>query len=166
MMATADELKSRVCAAIDRHGDRITALTEDILRHPELGYKEHRTAALVARTFRDLGLPHTEGLALTGVKASLAGAADGPSVAILGELDALPVPGHPFADAETGAAHACGHHAQIGMMLAAAIGFVEAGVAPELAGRLVFMAVPAEEPVEVEWRLELRDAGRIEFVGG
>ena len=67
----------------------------------------------VARTFRDLGLPHAEGLALTGVKASLAGAADGPSVAILGELDALPVPGHPYADAETGAAHACGHHAQI-----------------------------------------------------
>ena len=42
----------------------------------------------------------------------------------MGELDALPVPTHPFADAATGAAHACGHHAQLGMMLAAAMGFV------------------------------------------
>ena len=165
-MPTASEIKARVCAAIDRHRDRIEQLTTDILQHPELGFKEFRTADLVARTFRELGLPHETGLALTGVKASLGERGAGPSVAILGELDALPVPGHPFYDSDTGAAHACGHHAQVGMMLAAAIGFTEAGVAPDLAGRLVFMAVPAEESVEVEWRLGLRDEGKIEFLGG
>jgi metal-dependent amidase/aminoacylase/carboxypeptidase family protein len=52
------------------------------------------------------------------------------------------------------------------MMLAAAVGLVEAGVAPELAGQVVFFAVPAEESVEVEWRLGLRAEGQIEFLGG
>src|SRR5829696_1516184 len=165
-MPTANELKARVCEAIDRHRDRIAQLTGDILQHPELGYKEHRTADLVARTFRELGLPHETGLALTGVKASLPSGSGGPSVSVMGELDALPVPGHPHYDPTTGAAHACGHHAQIGMMLATAIGFVEAGVMPDLDGRMVFMAVPAEESVEVEWRLGLRDEGKIEFLGG
>jgi amidohydrolase len=151
---------------MDANRERILALTDDVLRHPELGYKEHRTSEVVQRTFRELRLPYEAGLAITGVKALLPGGSPGPTVAILGELDALFVPDHPYADTGTGAAHACGHFAQIGMMLAAAIGFVEAGVAPRLAGRLSFMAVPAEESVEVEWRLAMRDEGKLEFLGG
>jgi amidohydrolase len=165
-LSSHDELKARVCAAIDAHRERVLALADDILRHAELGYKEHRTAGVVARAFAELGLSYQTGLALTGVKASLPGGGAGPTVAIMGELDALPVPGHPFYNPETGAAHACGHFAQLGMMLATAVGFVEAGLAPELAGRLVFFAVPAEESVEVEWRLQLRQEGQIEFLGG
>jgi amidohydrolase len=120
----------------------------------------------VTRTLEGLGLKPTTGLAVTGVKAALQGGSPGPSVAILGELDGLPVPGHPFADTETGAAHACGHFAQVAMMLALAMAFVDADVAPSLAGRVVFMAVPAEEGVEIEWRLSLRDDGKIEYLGG
>jgi amidohydrolase len=165
-LGSHEELKARVCAAIDSQRERILAVADDILRHAELGYKEHRTAGVVAQAFTQLGLSHETGLALTGVKAWLPGGQAGPTVAIMGELDALPVPGHPYYNPETGAAHACGHFAQLGMMLAAAVGFVEAGVAPELAGRLVFFAVPAEESVEVEWRLQLREEGKIEFLGG
>jgi amidohydrolase len=165
-MASTEELKARVCAAIDRNRERIIAISDDLLRHPELGYKEYRTAERVAQELTELGLDPATGLALTGVKAVLPCQGSGPSVAILGELDALPVPTHPFADPKTSAAHACGHFAQLGMMLAAAIGFVEADLVGDLAGRLVFMAVPAEESVEVEWRLGLREAGTIEFLGG
>ena len=58
------------------------------------------------------------GLAITGVRADAAGrAGDGPTFALLGELDGLVVPGHPVADPETGAAHACGHNAQVAGML-------------------------------------------------
>ncbi len=47
-MPTKDELKQAVCAAIDRHGNEIIELGEQILHHPETGFNETRTAALVA----------------------------------------------------------------------------------------------------------------------
>ncbi len=159
-------LKAAVCAAIDRRADELIRIADDIYRHPELGFKEFRTAGIVSDFFERLGLPHRDGLAITGVKARLQGATAGPSVAVLGELDSLAVGDHPFADPVTGAAHACGHNAQIAMMLGVAAGFVDAGAAAQLAGDVVFFAVPAEEYVEVEYRAELAKQGKIEFLGG
>ena len=159
-------LKREVCAAIDRRGEELVRIADDIYHHPELGFKETRTAAIVAGFFERLGLPHREGLALTGVKARLQGGRQGPSVAVLGELDSLAVAGHPAADPLTGAAHACGHNAQIAMLLGTAAGLVDAGAAPHLAGDAVFFAVPAEEYVEVEFREGLAQEGQIEFLGG
>lgn len=159
-----DTLKSRVLEAIDREGERAVALTKAIGREAELGYKEERTAAKVRQAFDALQLPYRSGLALTGVKAVLRGARPGPTVAILGELDGLPIREHPDWNPETGAVHACGHNAQIGSVIAAACGLLE--VRDQLAGAVVFFAVPAEESVEVEWRLGQKAAGRIEFLGG
>jgi len=115
---------------------------------------------------RGLGLEPRTGLAVTGVKAKLVPRNDGPTLAILGELDSLRISDHPFVNPETGAAHACGHNAQIAGMLGAATGLVEGGVARELGGNLVLMAVPAEEMIEVEYRMGLRDQGIIEFLTG
>jgi amidohydrolase len=159
-------LKAEVCAAIDRRADELIRVADDIYRHPELGFKEFRTAGIVSGFFERLGLPHRGGLAITGVKARLAGGAAGPSVAVLGELDSLAVGDHPHADPTTGAAHACGHNAQIAMMLGVAAGLVDAGVAPHLAGGVVFFAVPAEEYVEIEYRAGLARQGKLEFLGG
>jgi amidohydrolase len=161
-----DDLKARVCAAIDRRRDEIVGIARQIAAHPETGYNEVKTAALVARAFRDLGLSPREGLAVTGVRADVRAGADGPTVAVLGELDALVVRDNPAADPTTGAVHACGHNAQIGSMLGAGIGLLASGVLDELAGRLVLFAVPAEEYVEIEERLARKRAGEIEFLGG
>jgi amidohydrolase len=164
---TRDELKQRVHAAIDRRAPEIVAVGERIRRHPELGFKEVRTAALAAETLERLGLRPETGLALTGVRATLAGGAGaGPTAALLGELDGLVVAGHPEADPVTGAAHACGHNAQIAGLLGAAMGLLDAGAAGQLAGRLVFFAVPAEEYGDIAWRVEQARAGRLEFLGG
>ena len=159
-------LKAAVCAAIDRRGEELQRIADDIYRHPELGFKEHRTAGVVSSFFERLGLPHRDGLALTGVKAKLAGGSSGPTVAVMGELDSLGVREHPAANPETGAAHACGHNAQIAMMLGVAAAFVDAGIAPHLAGNVVFFAVPAEEYVEIEYREGLARQGKLEFLGG
>jgi len=85
---------------------------------------------------------------------------------MLGELDALVVAGHPEADPTTGAAHACGHNAQLAGLLGAAMGLVDTKAAQHLAGRLVFFAVPAEEYGDVEWRVSQARAGKLEFLGG
>src|SRR3982751_1596299 len=106
------QLKEAVCQAIDRHGNEIIELGERILQHPETGFNEAKTAALVADTMRALGLEPQTGLALTGVKGRIRGKAPGPRLAFVGELDSLRTSDLPLADAHTGAAHSCGHNAQ------------------------------------------------------
>ncbi|HEU0157216.1 MAG TPA: amidohydrolase [Stellaceae bacterium] len=161
-----DELKRAVCAAVDRNGEAILALGETILRRPETGFNETATAALVADRLGALGLAPQRGLALTGVKAQLAGRRPGPRLALIAELDSLRTSGHPHADPATGAAHSCGHNAQIAGMLGAAIALTEAGAAADLAGEIVFFAVPAEEFIDVEERLGRVAKGEIEFMLG
>jgi amidohydrolase len=101
------------------------------------------------------------------VRADLPGrAGDGPTFMVMGELDALVVAGHPEADPQTGAAHACGHNAQVAGLLGCAMGLVDTGAADHLAGRVALVAVPAEEYGDVEWRVSQARAGRLEFLGG
>ena len=162
-----NELKRQIFDAIERKADDIIGLGQRIRSHPELGFKETKTSRLVAQTLSGLGLVPKEGLALTGVRAEAAGrGGDGPTFAILGELDALVVAGHPEADPSTGAAHACGHNAQIAGVLGAAMGLMAAKAFEHLAGRVVFFAVPAEEYGDIEWRIGQARAGRLEFLGG
>jgi amidohydrolase len=164
---TKDELTRRVWEAIDRRAQHIIGLGEQIRKTPELGFKEVRTARLVEETFDKMGLESRGGLALTGVRANAPGrAGDGPTFAVMGELDALVVAGHPEADPESGAAHACGHNAQVAGMLGAAMGLLDAGALDHLAGRVAFIAVPAEEYGDVAWRVNQARAGRLEFLGG
>lgn len=157
-------LKAEVRAEIDRRAAEITELSEEILAHPETGYREERTSARVQEAFARMGLAYESGLAKTGVKARMRGGASQRTVAVLGELDSLVVSGHPFADPRTNAAHACGHNAQIAAMVGAGLGL--APVMDRLDGDVVLMAVPAEECIEVDWRLERRASGEIEFLLG
>jgi len=163
---TRDALKRAACEAIDRHGNAIIELGERILHHPETGFNEAKTAALVAQTMAELGLAPQTGLALTGVKGRLRGHAPGPRLALVGELDSLRTSDHPLADPHTGAAHSCGHNAQLAGMLGVAMGLSAIGAAEHLAGELVFFAVPAEEFIDVEERLRRRGRGEIEFLLG
>jgi len=165
-MSSKEELKRAVCETIDRHANAIIDLGETILRHPETGFNEVKTAALVGERMNSLGLKPRTGLALTGVKGRLPGRAPGPRLAFIGELDSLRTSEHPLADPVTGAAHSCGHNAQIAGMLGAAIGLTEAGVAQHLAGDVIFFAVPAEEFIDVEERARRVEKGEIEFMLG
>lgn len=159
-------LKQQVLDAIDRRRDEIIELGEKIRVNPELGYKEHQTAALVEETYRRLGLDYRAGLAITGSKAVMAGQSHQVKLAVMGELDAVVCPEHPNAHPETGAAHSCGHNAQVAAMLGVAMGLLDSGAMQYLDGDVVLMAVPAEEPVEIEWRQRLREQGKIQFLGG
>jgi amidohydrolase len=165
-MLTKEELKSKVCQEIDRRSEEIIGVAKAILEKPETGFREVNTSRLVAEKFAEMGIPYRDGLAITGVKGVLEGSSDGPTVAVLGELDSLIVPDHPKAEPETGAAHACGHHAQIGMLIGVAAGMAGSGVMPMLSGRVALMAVPAEEYIEIEFRERLRKEGKISFLGG
>ena len=134
-----DALKENVCASIDAKEKEIVQIGESIMDSPELGFKEFNTAEKVCEFFQKLNLPYEDKLARTGVKARLKGENPGPRVAIMGELDALILPEHPRSDTETGAAHACGHNAQIAGMLGAAFGLVDSRISKYLCGEVVFL---------------------------
>jgi amidohydrolase len=159
-----DDLKERVRTEIEAHAEEIIAFSQDVMLRPEPGYAEHATAKSVVEWLEKLKLPYRDELALTGVKAVLHGRPGGPTVGLLGELDAVLVPGHPLADPATDAAHACGHNAMLAAMLGAGLGLRT--VMSELTGDVALFAVPAEEFTEVDRRLALRAEGKLEFPVG
>lgn len=161
-----NELKRRAVAAIESEHDHLCALGDRLLHTPETGFREHRTSAIVKSELESLGLSVESGIAITGLKSRACGASHERCVGVMGELDALVFPNHVHADAETGYGHACGHHAQLTMVIGTAIGLIKSGVLGELNGDVAFLAVPAEEVVELEYRRELVREGKIEFLGG
>ena len=163
-MKNAAELKKEVIAGVNRNREEILQLADVLLHNPETGYKEFKTAELVKNELVRLGLKPRTGLAVTGVRADIDSGRPGPKIALMGELDALPVPTHPFADPATGAAHACGHHAQLTMMLGAAAALVP--IVRELSGSLAFIAVPAEEFQSLEYCRKLIAEKKIRYCGG
>jgi len=160
------ELKRKVCDAIEHRSQEIIEVAETILKNPESGFKEEKTAQLVKEKFDTLHLKYEDRLALTGVKARIEGVLPSPSVAVLGEMDGLICYPHPYADPKTGVAHTCGHNAQVAGMVGVGIGLVDSGVMDHLDGSVDLFAVPAEEYVELEFRLKLQEEGRIKFLEG
>ena len=157
--------EQKIVKAIDDNAKEIIALGKKILSNPELGYKEFETSKLIEEKFRELSLKPKSGMAITGVKASV-GNCDEFNVCIIGELDSVICYGHPNCNNSTGAAHACGHHAQLASLYGAACGIVKSEVMDNLKGGITFFATPAEEYIDLEYRRSLKEEGKIRFFGG
>jgi hippurate hydrolase len=125
----------------------LTAIRQDIHRHPEVGFEETRTAALVAERLRAWGLDVTEGIAKTGVVATLKGTRPGQrGIGLRADLDALhiqEVPDRPHGSAIPGKMHACGHDGHTAMLLGAARYLSEHP--GDFGGTVTFIFQPAEE---------------------
>ena len=167
MAVTLDKTEQKIVDVIDAHRDEIIAFAKDIYTHAELGYKEFRTAEKFASFMKNLGLETKEGLAVTGVKAYLnEEKKDNVSLALIGELDALRIPEHKYANPETQGAHCCGHHAQLAGVIGAALALTDPDVKETLDGQVVLFAVPAEEYGEIEFKNTLTAQGKIKYGGG
>jgi amidohydrolase len=140
---------------------RLRSFVDALSRVPELGFFENRTAGLFARRLATASLESVTGVARTGVIADLNGAANGPAIAVIGELDAMPTTGTAQGSS---AIHSCGHHLQLAIVagVAAALG----PLAPKLTGKVRFMGIPAEEFVDLGRRLDLRAEGRLTYLSG
>ena len=162
-----DATEKRIIQAIDENREEILAFARDIYTHAELGYKEFRTAEAF---IKKVGV-HSERieseLAVTGVKAYLnQDKKDNFSLALIGELDALRIPGHKYYNPQTDGAHCCGHHAQLTGVFGASIALSLPEVAKELDGQVIFFATPAEEYGEVDFKKGLMQKGKIKYGGG
>ncbi len=122
------------------------SLRRDFHSHPELGFKEIRTAGIVARELNNLGLEVNTGIGKTGVVALLEAERPGPTVLIRFDMDALPIEeqtGAPYASQNPGVMHACGHdgHTAIGLTVARLL----QDHRRDLAGTVKLVFQPAEE---------------------
>jgi len=126
----------------------------DLHQHPELSNREFRTAKVIAKHLKDLGLEVETGIAHTGVVGVLVGGKPGPTIAMRADMDALPVieqtdlPFKSIAKAEyrgkeVGVMHACGHDLHMAMLMGAAEKLVS--MKDDVAGTIVFIFQPAEE---------------------
>jgi len=158
------QLKATAIAAIDQNHAAIIEFGKLCNSTPELGYFEHKTSAAVKVQLEQIGVRDITQTAVTGQKGWIYGRSNAASVMLLGELDAVVSPLHPFADSQTGAAHACGHSAQLAVLAGCA--YAIAAVAEHLDGNVCFAAAPAEEYVQIEERQAMREAGQIAWLGG
>ena len=117
----------------------------DIHAHPELAYKETRTAARVAALLREFGVDEVvEGVGKTGVVGVLRNG-DGPCVGLRADMDALPIveeTGLPWRSVNHGVMHACGHDGHTAMLLGAARYLAETR---NFSGAVALVFQPAEE---------------------
>jgi amidohydrolase len=124
----------------------MTAWRQDLHRHPELGFEERRTAALVAETLKGLGIPVAEGIARTGVVGTVTGRPGNRAIALRADMDALAMTegtGLPYASTVPGRMHACGHDGHTAMLLGAAHWL--AANRDRFAGTVHLVFQPAEE---------------------
>lgn len=98
---------------LPREVDALLELRRDLHANPELSWKEQRTADKLERALAALGARDVRRVAGTGVVGRLPGrSSEAPTVAIRGDIDALPIQeetGLPFASGVSGVMHACGH---------------------------------------------------------
>ncbi len=153
-------------AAVDKHTDMMYSAFDYIWKNPETGFREWKTHRYLKDVFLSLGYELTEAGNIPGFTAEADTGRPGPTILIFGEMDGLIVPGHPDADPETGAVHACGHACQTAALVGLAAAMKEPGVMDGLSGKVRFVAVPAEEGIEFEFRQQLKRDGIIAYTHG
>jgi amidohydrolase len=149
-------LRNQVTLAVEKIDQKLIGWRRDFHENPELGNQEIRTAAIIAKHLRSLGIEVKTGVAHTGVVGILQGGKSGPVVALRADMDGLPVTERtpiPFASKvkvnyngkETGVMHACGHDSHMAILMGVAE--ILAAMKKDLKGTVKFIFQPAEEGV-------------------
>jgi amidohydrolase len=145
-MTIINDLRGFIADAALAVEPRLIEVRRDLHAHPELAFEETRTAGVIARELVALGLEARTGVGRTGVVATIAGGRPGPTLAIRGDMDALPIEeqtGLAFASRQKGKMHACGHDVHSATLLGVAA--ILKDLAPSLSGTVKLLFQPAEE---------------------
>jgi amidohydrolase len=126
----------------------LIALRRALHQHPELAFEEVWTAATLAERMRVLGLTVQEGIGGTGVLAVLEGGKPGKALLVRADMDGLPMEettGRAYASKLANRNHSCGHDAHSAIV--AGVAAVLVRHRDRIAGRVVFVFQPADEPM-------------------
>ena len=162
----SEEIRDIINELVAADGEHIKGIAKHIWSAPETGYREYKTSEYLASEFEALGYDVVRMNNIPGFYADLDTKRTGPTLAILAELDSILCEGHPERDVNTNAVHACGHHTQCGYLVGVAGILRDSRIFKDLCGKVRFVAVPAEELIELEYRESLRKKGDIKYFGG
>jgi len=101
----------------------LTGWRRHLHAHPELTLHEQGTAAFVCARLREMNVPFVAGVGGHGVVATISRGQSNRSVGLRADMDALPITettGLPYASANPGVMHACGHDGHTTSLLGAA----------------------------------------------
>ena len=149
---------------VDKYRQDILDAERWIWQHPETGYTEWQTNAYLLEKFKGYGYFPVEVGDIPGFYVDLDTGRPGPTLAIMGEMDALDIANHP--ESVNGMTHCCGHNCQCAEMVGIAAALSEPGALDGLCGKIRLLLVPAEEMIQLEFRKELIDKGVIKYLGG
>ncbi|EIL1430365.1 M20 aminoacylase family protein [Escherichia coli] len=127
--------------------EELREIRHQIHENPELGLQEFKTSVLVAEKLRQWGYEVEQGLATTGIVATLKVGDGEKSIGLRADMDALPIyenSGKPWASKHPGLMHACGHDGHTTILLGAARYFAETR---RFNGTLRLIFQPAEEMI-------------------
>ena len=157
-----NELKQKTADYIENNKEETIALGDELFRNPELGFHEFKTGKIIEKYLEEHNLKVDQRFAYTGFSVTIGSGR--PHIGIMAELDAIPTRGHPCADPESTAAHACGHSTQCTAMLAA-LDAISQHI-DELKGTVTLYFNPAEEFTDLPYRQQLVKEGKIRYLSG
>lgn len=140
-------LQMQLDGFLREHEEQLIAFRRDLHMHPELGFAEHRTTQRIVERLTAAGLRPVVLPKGTGVLCEV-GPADGPTVGLRADIDALPLADEkdvPYASTVPGVAHACGHDVHTTMLIGTGVFLAQQAAEGLLPGRVRLIFQPAEE---------------------
>ena len=122
----------------------------DLHMHPEVSTQETRTTDTIISILEEFNIEVRRFSDMTGAVGLIKCAADGPTIALRADIDALPIQELnrvPYKSVNDGVMHACGHDASTAIMLGVAKKIIESGLVSKMKGNVKFLFQPAEERV-------------------
>lgn len=149
---------------IDQNQEKILQWGKDLFETPELGFKEFETKKKIIDILKEMNIPIEKEYFETGFQVTLGHGK--PHIGLMAELDAIVTPGHRCATNEDKAAHSCGHSTQCAIMLATLLAIKESQLLDKYSGTITLFFTPAEEFVDLDYRKNLIQEGKISYLSG
>ncbi len=138
----------------------LISLGRQLWDNAEPGFFEINTHKILSKKFKEMGFEIQEFENIPGFTATIDGISETKPIALISDMDALPLPG----DSENRYIHSCGHHVQMTTLYGSALLLKKEN--PELLKEIAFIAIPAEEYIDFDKREELIKDKRISLMSG
>ena len=155
--------KQMLTDSLEKQKQELIELGRTLFDCPEVGFREEKTAAHLLSFFQENGISCQGNQALTGVRADI-GERNSPGyhIALVADMDAL----YAGSGDKKQAIHSCGHSIQVADMAFSMKLIKESGLLDETGGSITFIATPAEEFIDLEYREALVQDGKVRFFSG
>ncbi|WP_313187020.1 M20/M25/M40 family metallo-hydrolase [Lacrimispora sp.] len=155
--------KQTLTDSLEKQKQELKELGRTLFACPEVGFREEKTSAHLLSFFQKNGISCQGNQSLTGVRADIGERnGSGYHIALVADMDAV----YAGNGDKKQAIHACGHSIQVADMAFSMKLIKESGLLDETGGSVTFIAAPAEEFIDLDYREALVQAGKVRFFSG